>query len=408
MQCVIADCRAGYPVELQMWGISLLLRLAAMIEPHKFDVIVIGAGIAGAGVSAELGAGVRTVLLEQEAQPGYHSTGRSAAVFAESYGGESVRALSRASRSFLTCPPAGFTNTTLLTPRGFLFVAREDQLATLEAFADLPDMRKTGTRLTVAQARERMPLLRPEYLAGALLDEGASDIEVHALHQGYLAMLKRNGGKLVCNARAETIEKIDGVWRVTTSAGVFEAPLLINAAGAWAEQVGTLAGVTGIGLQPMRRTAALVDVPVNEGMDRWPLTIDIDEEFYFKPDAGRLLISPADETASAPCDAVADDMDLAIAVDRIERVTTLDIRRMHSRWAGLRSFVADRTPVAGFASDASGFFWLAAQGGYGVQTAPALSRFAASQVLGQSLPADLIDTGINPEKLSPVRLQGTI
>lgn len=388
-----------------MWGGGPLIRLPAMIEALKFDVIVIGAGIAGAGVAAGLGAGVRVILLEQEAQPGYHSTGRSAAVFAESYGGESVRALSRASRSFLESPSPGFTSTTLLTPRGFLFVARQDQMQTLDAYADLPDMRKTGTRLTVAQARERMPLLRSEYLAGALVDEGASDIEVHALHQGYLNQLKRNGGKLLCNARAEAIDRSAGNWRVSTAAGVFEAPLLVNAAGAWAERVGALAGVKGIGLQPMRRTAALVDVPASEGMERWPLTIDIDEEFYFKPDAGRLLISPADETLSEPCDAMVDDMDLAIAVDRIERATTLDIRRMHSRWAGLRSFVADRTPVAGFAADAQGFFWLAAQGGYGVQTAPALSRFAASQLLGHPLAADLADEGLDPAKLSPARLQ---
>ncbi|PTU33094.1 NAD(P)/FAD-dependent oxidoreductase [Stenotrophobium rhamnosiphilum] len=378
-----------------------------MIDLQKFDVIVIGAGIVGAGVAAELGAGVRAAVLEQEAQPGYHTTGRSAAVFAESYGGETVRALSRASRSFLTSPTAGFTNTTLLTPRGFLFVAREDQLSGLETFADQADMRLTAKRLTLPQAFERMPLLRPEYVAGALLDEGASDIEVHALHQGYLSMLKRNGGKLFCNARANTIQKIGNVWRVSTEAGEFEAPILVNAAGAWAEQVGNMAGVKGIGLQPMRRTAALVDVPASAGMEHWPLTIDIDEEFYFKPDAGRLLISPADETLSEPCDAVPDDMDLAIAVDRIERATTLDIRRMHSSWAGLRSFVSDRTPVAGFASDAPGFFWLAGQGGYGVQTAPALSRFAASQVLGQALPADLIDVGLSPEKLSPARLQNT-
>lgn len=377
-----------------------------MNQADLYDVIVIGAGIAGAGVAAELGAGVRAVLLEQEAQPGYHSTGRSAAVFSESYGGETVRALSRASRSFLSAPPAGFTETTLLTPRGFLFIAREDQLGELEALADQADMRQTATRLTLAQTFERMPLLRPEYLAGALFDPGASDIEVHALHQGYLAVFKRNGGKLLCNARASKIEKIGGAWRVSTAMGEFEAPLLVNAAGAWAEQVGSMAGVSSIGLQPMQRTAALVDVPVSAGMERWPLTIDIDEEFYFKPDAGRLLISPADETLTEPCDAVPDEMDLAIAVDRIERATTLDIRRMHSRWAGLRSFVADRTPVAGFAPDAPGFFWLAGQGGYGVQTAPALSRFAASQLLGQALPADLIDVGLTADKLSPLRLRG--
>ena len=374
------------------------------MNARTFDVIVIGAGIAGAGVAAELGSAVRVALLEQEAQPGYHTTGRSAAVFAESYGGETVRTLSRGSRPFLETPPAGFTEARLLTPRGFLFVARADQLENLQALGDQPDMRQTARRLTPEQARARMPLLRAEYLAAALIDEGASDIEVAALHQGYLAQLRRNGGELHCNARATGIEKNSGVWRVTTAAGVFEAPLLVNAAGAWADEVAALAGVTRIGLQPLRRTAALVDVPATAGMEHWPLTIDIDEEFYFKPDAGRLLISPGDETPSEPCDAAPDEMDLAIAVDRIERATTLDIRRMHSRWAGLRSFVADRTPVAGFAPDAPGFFWLAGQGGYGVQTAPALSRFAAAQVLGRGLPADLRDLGLDAEKLSPARL----
>lgn len=371
---------------------------------QKIDVIVIGAGIAGLGIAAQLGPGLRVVVLEQEAQPGYHTTGRSAAVFSESYGGSTVRLLSRGSRHFFMQPPAGFANDALLTPRGFLFVAREDQRESLEALACLPDMRHAATRMSGLQACERMPLLRPDYVADALLDEGASDIDVHALHQGYAAMLRANRGQLLCNARVAGIERQLGHWRVTSAMGCFEAPLLVNAAGAWADELASLAGIRRIGLQPLRRTAALVDVPHRDGMGRWPLTIDINEEFYFKPDAGRLLISPGDETPSTPCDAVPDEMDLAVAVDRIERATTLDVRRMHSRWAGLRSFVADRTPVAGFAPDAPGFFWLAGQGGYGIQTAPALSRFAASQLLGGPVPADLIDLGVTGAALSPGRL----
>lgn len=372
---------------------------------QSHDVIVIGAGIAGAGIAAEIGAGLRVALLEQEAQPGYHTTGRSAAVFAESYGGPVVRILSRASRPFFEQPPPGFCEQPLFQPRGFLFIAREDQRQQLEALAEAPDLRDASRRLTPAQACERMPLLRQDYLAAALLDHGASDIEVHALHQGYLAQLRRNGGRLFCQARAERIERGPAGWRVHTAAGVFEAPLLVNAAGAWADQVGAMAGATGIGLQPLRRTAALVDVPGHSGMEHWPLTIDIDEEFYFKPDAGRLLLSPGDETPSEPCDAQPEDMDLAIAVDHIESATTLDIRRMHSRWAGLRSFVADRAPVAGHAPDAPGFFWLAGQGGYGIQTAPALSRFAAAQLLGRGMPADLADLGLEAAALSPQRLR---
>ncbi|MDO9453903.1 MAG: FAD-binding oxidoreductase [Stagnimonas sp.] len=372
---------------------------------QKIDVIVIGAGIAGLGIAAQLGPYLRVLVLEQEAQPGYHTTGRSAAVFSESYGGTTVRLLSRGSRDFLMQPPAGFATDVLLVPRGFLFIARQDQRDSLEALAALPDMRATAIRMNPREACARMPLLRPEYVAEALMDEGASDIDVHALHQGYAAMLRRNRGQLLCNAHATAIERQRDNWRVTSDAGCFEAPLLVNAAGAWADELASLAGVATIGLQPLRRTAALVDVPRMEGMERWPLTIDIDEEFYFKPDAGRLLISPGDETPSAPCDAVPDELDLAIAVDRIERATTLDVRRMHSRWAGLRSFVADRTPVAGFAPDAPGFFWLAGQGGYGIQTAPALSRFAASQLLGQAMPTDLADLGLTADSLSAGRLQ---
>jgi D-arginine dehydrogenase len=370
---------------------------------QNVDVIVIGAGMAGLGVAAQLGPKLRVVVLEQEAQPGYHTTGRSAAVFAESYGGPTIRLLSRGSRGFLMQPPAGFADAPLLVPRGFLFVAREDQRDELEALATQPDLRVTATRLSPHDACARMPLLRPEYVADALFDEGASDIDVHALHQGYAAMLRRNGGTLQCNARVTAIARQRENWQVTSEAGCFSAPLLVNAAGAWADEIAALAGVARIGLQPLRRTAALVDVPLATGMERWPLTIDIAEEFYFKPDAGRLLISPGDETPSEPCDAVPDEMDLAIAVDRIERATTLDVRRMHSRWAGLRSFVADRSPVAGFAADASGFFWLAGQGGYGIQTAPALSRFAASQLLGQPVPADLADLGLTAAALGATR-----
>ncbi len=372
---------------------------------QNVDVIVVGAGMAGVGVAAQLGPKLRVVVLEQEAQPGYHTTGRSAAVFAESYGGPTIRLLSRGSRGFLMQPPAGFANAPLLVPRGFLFVAREDQRAELEALAEQPDMRVTAARLSPHEACAHMPLLRPDYVAEALYDEGASDIDVHALHQGYAAMLRRNGGTLLCNARVTAIARQQESWQVTTETGRFAAPLLVNAAGAWADEIAALAGVARIGLQPLRRTAALVDVPVTTGMERWPLTIDIAEEFYFKPDAGRLLISPGDETPSEPCDAVPDEMDLAIAVDRIERATTLDVRRMHSRWAGLRSFVADRSPVAGFAPDASGFFWLAGQGGYGIQTAPALSRFAAAQLLGHALPADLADIGLQVSALGAGRLQ---
>jgi D-arginine dehydrogenase len=249
-----------------------------------------------------------------------------------------------------------------------------------------------------------MPLLRAAYVAGAVLDDSATDIDVHALHQGYLAMLRRHGGALRCGARVETIERCSDGWRLISSAGTFTAPLLVNAAGAWADEIAARAGVGRIGLEPLRRSAALVDLPDAAGSARWPMTLDIDGDFYFKPDAGRLLISPADETPCAPGDVVPEELDLATAVDRIERATTLDIRRLHSRWAGLRSFVRDRAPVAGFDAVAPGFFWLAGQGGTGIQTAPALSRFAAAQVLGRPLPPELAEIGLDAGQLSPARL----
>lgn len=370
---------------------------------QTFDVIVIGAGIAGAGIAAHLAQTQRVVVLEREVQPGYHTTGRSAAVFAECYGGDTVRRLSRGSRPFFERPPAGFAEHPLLVPRGFLFIAREDQREALQALASQPDLRDGAHLLSAGEACARMPLLRRDYVAAAFLDESASDIDVHALLRGYIAMLRRSGGQLCGGAGATAIERRQGRWRVTTAPGVFEAPLLVNAAGAWADEIAALAGVAPIGLQPLRRTAALVEMPAVEGMSGWPLTIDVDESFYFKPDAGCLLISPGDETPSPPCDAMPDELDLAIAVERIERATTLDVKRVRSRWAGLRSFVADRSPVAGFSPGAPGFFWLAGQGGYGIQTAPALSRAAAALVLGNDLPRDLVELGLHRDALAPGR-----
>lgn len=370
-----------------------------------FDVLIVGAGIAGASVAAELAPALRVGVLEQESQPGFHSTGRSAAAFAEHHRAGAIRVLSRASRGFYEKPLPGF-DAPLLRSRGYLFVARDEQLDQLEALHRLPEMRSAARWLSAEQARERMPLLRPGYAAGAVLDESAADIEVHAVHQGYLKVLRRHGGALHCNARVTAIERRDAVWRVTAGDVTFTAPLLVNAAGAWADRVAALAGTASVGLQPLRRTAALVEVPLDPDMDVWPMTLDVGNEFYFKPDAGCLLISPADETPSEPGDVVPDDFDLAVAVDRIERATTLDVRRIRSRWAGLRSFVPDRNPVAGFAADAPGFYWLAGQGGTGIQIAPALARFAAAQLLGRGMPLDLQALGLDPQVLSPARLSG--
>ncbi len=366
----------------------------------EFDLIVLGAGMAGASVAAEIAAHRRVLLLETEDQPGRHTTGRSAAMFLESYGNVTVCALTRASRAFLEHPPEGFAEVPLMTPRAAMFIADGEALPRLDAaLAATPALR----RITPDEARARVPILRPERVAGAALDESGADLDVAALHQGYLRALRRAGGQLVTGAHETAIAREAGRWVVRSRAGDFTAPLLVNAAGAWADAVARAAGVAPIGLQPMRRSVVLLPVPEGLNIRHWPLTCDIDETVYFKPDAGQLLLSPANEDPMAPSDVAPEEMDIALAVDRFERLTQMPVQRIGRRWAGLRSFVADRSPVAGFDARAEGFFWLAGQGGYGIQMAPALARAAAAMVLGRSLPEDIAAQGVTTAELSPAR-----
>lgn len=360
----------------------------------RTDIIVIGAGIAGASAADALAPSARVIVLEQEERAGVHSTGRSAALFSETYGNAVIRALSRASRAFLAGPPDGFSETPLIRPRGSLYVAAEDQLDRLRALEVA-----TGTfeRLSGAEARRRVPILRPEASAAGLYEPGAMDIDVDALHQGFLRRLRRRGGQLVTDAPVTALRREATGWIATTPRGDVSAPIVINAAGAWADRVAVLAGIAPLGLQPKRRTAALIDGP-DLDFSGWPLVIDADETVYFKPDAGRLLISPADETDTEPGDAQPDDLDVAVAADRVERMTTLRVSRVRHRWAGLRTFAPDRTPVCGFDPREAGFFWLAGQGGYGIQTSPALAALAARLVL--RLPGDLaeLEAALAPDR----------
>lgn len=369
-----------------------------------WDVVVIGGGIAGASAAACLAEHLRVVLLEREAQPGYHATGRSAALFSEIYGGPAVRALSRASRAFFRAPPAGFADAPLARDRGSLFVARADQLGALDAFQSAPDVARMTRRVSAEEARRCMPILREGYVAAAAYEPEAADLDVHALHHGYLRLFRARGGEVrtladVTSARAE-----GGLHRVRTASGdAFEAPIVVDAAGAWADDVAERAGAQRLGLEPRRRTALTIDVPAGVDLGAAPMTIDIDEAFYFKPDAGRLLLSPADETPSLPCDAAPGALDVAIAVDRVEKATTLEVRRVVSKWAGLRTFAHDRAPVVGFDAEVPGLFWLAGQGGYGIQTAPALARLVAALVRGETVPSDIVDAGLVLAELSPAR-----
>lgn len=378
---------------------------------EQVDVLVIGGGMAGASAAYELAATRKVVVLERETQPGYHTTGRSAALYTQTYGPPPVRALTVASWDFYTHPPAGFTDMPLLTPRGVLLVGRSDQEADLEqALEEGRRFTSTLRRLDGAAAVEHAPVLRADYVAGAVDEPDAMDIDVHALLHGYLRGLKARGGRLVTGAEVTGLTRTVGLWQVKTNAGTFAAPVLINAAGAWCDVVARMAGVTPIGLVPKRRTAVLVDPvtdspAVSQGVNGWPMVIDVTDTFYAKPDAGRVMLSPADETPMEPCDVQPDELDIAIAVDRVEKATRLTVRRVAHAWAGLRSFVADKVPVAGFDPRAEGFFWLAGQGGYGIQTAPAMGRSVASLVTAGTLPADVAALGVTPQDLSPARLR---
>lgn len=372
----------------------------------SFDVLIIGAGIAGTSLAANLAVGRRVALVEREVQPGYHATGRSAALFSQVYGGAAIRALSRASRPFLFDPPAGFCASPLVAPRGALHIARSDQRASFQAMAALPDVAAGARTVGAAEARRLSPLLREGYVDQALFEADARDIDVNALHHGWLRQFRAGGGDLRLESEVTAIERVKGRWRVTTASGELDSPILVNAAGAWADRLAAMAGVLPIGLTPRRRTAVLVEGADDPAAAASAMTIDIEESFYFKPDAGLLLLSPADETPSEPCDAQPEEIDVAVAIDRVERATTLKVRKVRAKWAGLRSFVTDRSPVIGFDPHQPGFFWLAGQGGYGIQTAPAMGRLAAALLVGEPAPAELIDFGLDVSQVAPQRLVG--
>ena len=369
------------------------------------DFLVIGCGIAGSSAAAELAAFGRVAVLERESQPGYHASGRSAAMFTETYGPPAVRRLTAASRALFEAPPAGFAANAILGPRGILLIGRSDQLSGLQrALDDNPSVAGL-TPLTAREAVQQVPVLRQDYVAGAVLEPEAMDIDVHALHQGFLRMLRARDGELLTNAEVRQATWTGGHWKVETKAGTVEAGVLIDAAGAWADDVAARAGVQSLGLTPYRRTAILFDGPPDLNIDRWPLVCDVDEQFYFKPEGGRVLASPADETASPPCDAQPEELDVAVAVDRLHSATTMAITRISHKRAGLRTFSADKAPAVGWDTGQEAFFWLAGQGGFGIQTSPALARATASLVRDRGLPSDLVDRGVAEADLSPRRLQ---
>jgi D-arginine dehydrogenase len=382
----------------------MLPRMNPMTQ--QADFVIVGGGIAGASVGYFLAPHARVVLLERESQPGYHSTGRSAALFLESYGTPQVRALTRASRAFLDAPPAGFAEHPVLGPRGCLLVASPGQEQLLQEHWELlRSMTPNARRLTAAEALDRVPVLRADRVIGAVLEPEANDMDVHAIHQGYLRGLRRAGGTIACDAEVTGLERQDGEWLVATRAGTWRAPVVINAAGAWCDVVAALAGVPTIGLQPRRRSAFTFAPPPGVDARHWPCLISADETWYVKQDAGMLLGSPANADPVEPQDVQPEELDIALAIDRIQQMTTLEIRRPARTWAGLRSFVADGDLVGGFDPAVPGFFWVAAQGGYGIQTSPAMGEACAALARGLPLPQRIADFGLTEAMLSPARLR---
>lgn len=365
------------------------------------DVIVIGGGIAGVSAAAELTLkGAEVTLLEAERQLAFHTTGRSAALYFENYGHPTVRALTKASRAYFENPPDGTTDVPILSERGAMVVAPPDQVEALAG--QVEEGRRHGTDirdLTPDEATEIVPVLRPELLAAASYEPGAADIDVAAIHQSFVRTFRRHGGTILTESRVAELQRVNGSWHVTTESGDRHiARVVVNAAGAWCDIVGSMTGATPIGLVPKRRTVFMVTAP--EGSERWPLTVDAAHTFYFKPDGPQLLCSPADETPTEPQDVRPDEIDIALAIERINEMTTLGIRSIRSSWAGLRSFVADGGMVIGFDTDVDGLFWLAGQGGTGIQTAPAAGALVAD-LIGGVEPR----SGVDPMAFSPARLQ---
>jgi D-arginine dehydrogenase len=375
---------------------------------QEYDFVIVGAGIAGVSVAYHLSPHARVLILERENVPAYHTTGRSAALHSETYGSAEIRAITVASGRFYRNPPAGFSDHPLLTPRGALIVGRAEQAAAMdEAQADYAALVPSVRRVDQAEALKLQPLLRPQAVeGGGVLEPEADDMDVAAIHGGFLRGARASGCGLRLNAELVALERRDKRWSIRLRDGeIVSAANVINAAGAWADVVGSLADARTIGLVPKRRTAFTFDAPPGLDITVLPMTIDFDESFYFKPEVGQFLASPADETPSPPTDAQPEEMDIAVAIDRMETATTLSIRRIKNKWAGLRSFVADKNLVVGFDPDVEGFFWLAGQGGYGIQTGAAAGRLAAALARGQELPADIADLGVTEIALSADRMR---
>ncbi len=376
---------------------------------QEFDFAIIGAGIAGVSAAYHLAPRASVVILEREHVPAYHTTGRSAALHSETYGSAEIRAITVASGRFYRKPPAGFADHALLTPRGALIAGRAEQQADMQKnAAEFAQLVPSVRWLDPSEVLSRQPLLKPEATAGgAIFEPEADDMDVAAIHAGFLKGARAAGGMLRLDAEVTALDRHDGRWTIHLRNGeTLAASKIVNASGAWADVVAAFAGAEPVGLVPKRRTAFTFDSPQGLDLEHMPMVIDFDESWYVKPEVGQFLGSLADETPSPPCDAQPEEIDVATAVDRIETAMTLSIPRIKNKWAGLRSFVADKNLVAGYDPKVVGFFWLAGQGGYGIQTGEAAGRLAASLALDKSLPNDIAELGVREAALSPARFTG--
>lgn len=373
---------------------------------EHFDCVVIGGGAAGASVGYELSRHAKVVLVERESGLGYHSTGRSAAVISENYGPLGWQTLVTASRTFFEDPPAGFCPTPLLRRIGALYFGNAAQIGDLRDARDELERRGVACQLMeAAEAAVLSPTVRTERFSTALYEPNCADIDAAALVQGYIRLGKAHGMQVLLSNEAVEIDRVGAGWRVRTSGTELTASTVVNAAGGWADDVAVRAGLRAKGLTPYRRTAILFDPPADADIRTWPMTFDQDETWYFKPEAGRVMVSPVDKTPTRPCDAAPEEYDVAVAVDRVEMATTMKVHRIAGRWAGLRTFASDQQPVIGPDPDDASFHWLAGQGGNGVMGAPAAAVVAASLVLGLTPPGFLDAYQMDLAKVLPGRLQ---
>jgi D-arginine dehydrogenase len=368
------------------------------------DFVVVGGGIAGVSAAAHLAPHGSVVLLEKENTLAYHTSGRSAAMLVEDYGSAGARPLVKAARPFLENPPEGAVDSPLLAPRAVMWVCAGDDLGDLETMA--MEGRAHGADallLDRSEVVEAAPLMRSEWVAGGLFEKSGADIDVAGLHQAYVRIARSHEAEIRTGSPVEAIVRSPEGWRVSAAGDSLACRGVINAAGAWGDVVARMAGVDPIGLQPMRRTAFMV--PGIDDSTDWPMIVEVNENWYVKPDGVQFLCSLAEEVPSEPMDARPRMEDVALAIDRINEATTLGIRTVNSQWTGLRTFAPDRDLVIGEDPTAPGFFWLVGQGGIGIQTSPAYGALLAALAVGGSPPAHLIDAGVDPARTHPARFR---